>query len=107
MRRVKLDENHAGILADLRKVFGSAVKDTSRLGDGWPDVMVARHGYLIGIEIKRPGPPSARKIRESQAAHKAWCDRYGVPYAVVQNSAEAIDAVMREPVRRAVAGGKP
>lgn len=94
MRRVKLDENHAGILADLRKVFGAAVQDTSWMGRGWPDVIVARHGYLIGIEIKRPGPPSARKIRGSQETHRLWCQRYGVPYAVVQDSAEAIDAVM-------------
>lgn len=60
-RRHRKDTNHD----DIAKAFeelGWSVKDTSQLGDGFVDMVVARSGINVLIEVKRPG----ETLRKSQ-----------------------------------------
>lgn len=60
-RRARVDANHASIVKALRSC-GWTVHDTSRLGDGFPDVLACRGGRMELIEIKDGAKaPSAQK----------------------------------------------
>lgn len=53
-RARKVDRNHAEIRQGLREC-GFPVWDTSRVGDGFPDLLVYAHGRLLLLEVKMPG----------------------------------------------------
>ena len=65
MRARRTDSNHAEIMAAFRKC-GYAVHDTSRLGGGFPDLVVHRETILL-VEVKDGRkPPSARKLTDNE-----------------------------------------
>lgn len=67
MRRAnKRDYNHREIVAGLLKA-GFSVADTSRVGDGFPDVVIGAFGYTALVEIK---PPITAKNTRRTAADK-------------------------------------
>ncbi len=47
------DSTHATIVAELRRA-GFSVRDTSRVGDDFPDILVGRFGEEDKFEIKGP-----------------------------------------------------
>ncbi len=54
--------------------------------------LISRHvdGHIVFIEIKRPGPPSARTLTPAETKFRAlWPD----VYAIVQSEEEALRAV--------------
>lgn len=51
-RAARTDENHREIIDGLRQ-RGYSVLDTSRLGDGFPDIVVGKAGVTSLMEIKR------------------------------------------------------
>jgi hypothetical protein len=51
-RAAKKDANH-NLVADAFKAMGCSVKDTSRLGDDFPDMVVGLCGINVLIEVKR------------------------------------------------------
>lgn len=51
--RAKVDENHAAIRDGLRQL-GFSVADTSRLGMGFPDLVVGNGTVNLLVEIKMP-----------------------------------------------------
>lgn len=74
-----MDANHAEIAAAFRQL-GYSVADTSRLGNGFPDLVVARSGRTVLVEVKDGAkPPSARKLTpDEQQFRDAWRGDYVV-----------------------------
>lgn len=73
MRRAnRKDGNQAEIMKQLKSVPNLSVFDTSRLGDGFPDLVVGYCGMSYLYEIKMPGcklTPDEVKFSESWAGH--------------------------------------
>ena len=59
-RRARTDSNHHGVIEALRAA-GWTVHDTSRLGDGFCDLVAARHGRIELIEVKDGSKPLSRQ----------------------------------------------
>jgi hypothetical protein len=98
-RQGSLDQNHLGVVLALRAA-GCVVVDTASLGQGIPDLWAqSPQGRAIWIEVKRPGPKSARKLTESEAAWHAQAVRRGVVAVVVQSAQEAVDVLFAKPAR--------
>jgi len=88
-RAAKVDANHAEIVKDLRK-YGHDVYDMSRVGQGFPDLLVCAHKKWVLLEIKDGSrPPSERRLTEAQQKWHAACRG---PVAVVASRDEAIQA---------------
>lgn len=69
-RRARVDANHGEIVAALRSC-GWTVIDTSRLGSGFPDLLIARGGRIELVEVKDGAKPLSR-----QKATAAECQVY-------------------------------
>jgi hypothetical protein len=70
------------------------VADTSRVGDGWPDIVVGFRGKNWLLEIKDGSkPPSKRKLTAEQEQFVAY---WRGQWACVKSEAEAIELVTRE-----------
>ena len=48
----KVDENHALIVKTLREL-GCSVFDCSRVGKGFPDLVVGKNNHTALVEVKR------------------------------------------------------
>ena len=79
----RVDRNHAAIREGLRKL-GYTVWDTSRLGGGFPDLLVWDKRRLILVEVKMPGE---RLTVDELAFHKLF------PVAIVHTVEEDLDAL--------------
>jgi hypothetical protein len=89
----KPDANHADIVKALTRA-GCDVLDLKAVGNGAPDLLVARpyypHHYFL-LEVKDgEKPPSARKLTPDQVDFHA---RWKAPIHVVTSVEEALDAV--------------
>lgn len=89
-RAAKVDQNQASIVQALRTV-GCSVLPLHAVGHGCPDLLVARAGDMVLIEVKDGAkPPSARKLTPDQVEfHASWRGRI----AVVTSVREALEAV--------------
>lgn len=78
-----MDANHAEIAAAFRQL-GYSVADTSRLGSGFPDLVVAKAGRTVLVEVKDGAkPPSKRKLtKDEQTFADAWRGEYRVVESV-------------------------
>ena len=76
MRARRVDANHARIVKAFRQM-GCNVLDLSRVGQGCPDLLIAKHGINVLVEIKDGSkPPSARKLTpDEQQFHADWKGR--------------------------------
>ncbi len=90
MRARRVDANHAELTKAFRQM-GCTVCDLSRVGQGCPDLLVARSGETILVEIKDGSkPPSARNLTTDEFDfHQTW---KGV-VIIVKNLDEAVEAV--------------
>jgi Archaeal holliday junction resolvase (hjc) len=82
----KLDSSHRGIVKALESA-GARVQSLAALGGGVPDLMAVRASKVYLIECKTPGPPSTRRVRDSQVA---WSERMGITVHIVSTPEEAI-----------------
>ena len=73
MRAKKVDVNQKAIVTALRKL-GYSVAVTSSLGEGFPDLVVAKNGKTILVELKDGSkPPSQRRLTEHEKKfHENW-----------------------------------
>jgi len=73
MRRARVDATQKEIVAAFRRC-GFSVAHTHTVGGGFPDVVVARHGWTALVEIKDgTKPPSARKLTpDEEKFHREW-----------------------------------
>ncbi len=95
-----LDRNHLAVKHVLTK-SGLFVLDTSMVPGGCADLFVWHPGHrrFCWTELKRPGPPSARTLSESEAAWHKRAMRVGLPAIVAQGSQEVIDFLERRETR--------
>lgn len=72
-RRARVDANQPAIVATLRQC-GFAVAHCHTVGNGFPDLVIARRGWTGLVEIKDADkPPSARKLTPDEAEfHAKW-----------------------------------
>ena len=88
--RARVDANHAEVVKALRAV-GALVHDTSRVGGGFPDLVVKYRGVVRLLEVKDGRrPPSARQMTPQEAA---WHSLWGGPEALVRVVNDAEDAL--------------
>jgi hypothetical protein len=88
-RAAKVDANHAEIVKDLRR-YGFDVYDMSRVGQGFPDLLVCAHKKWILLEVKDGAKsPSERRLTEAQERFHKACKG---PLAVVLSRDDAIQA---------------
>lgn len=88
--RKRVDANHAAIREALRKA-GWTVEDTSRVGGGFADLLIGKHGRLLMVEVKDgTKPPSARKLTPDEQAFAERWKAAGVPVVVIENIEQAL-----------------
>jgi hypothetical protein len=83
--RQKPDANQKKIVQALEKV-GCTVYDASRIGGGFPDLVVGRAGQCFFLEVKTP----SGKLNKAQREFKEW---WRGNYAVVRTPMEAVKVV--------------
>lgn len=90
MRAKRVDQNQLEIIKALMAI-GCTVADTSRAGEGFPDLVVGYKGVNHLLEVKDGSKsPSRRTLTPSQVSfHFKWRGRV----SVVTNAEEAIQAV--------------
>ncbi len=80
MRIRRVDNNQSTIVNQLRRIPGVSVAVTSRLGEGFPDLVISfrRVNYLI--EVKDGSrPPSQRRLTEEEIKFRDnWTGQYDV-----------------------------
>ena len=88
-RAAKVDGNHVAVMLRFRS-YGFSVLSLARLGDGAPDLLVARNGLTAVVEVKDGSkPPSRRKLRPAQVEFlSSW---RGATYVVER--LEQVDAI--------------
>lgn len=86
--RARRDGNHAAIVQALRDV-GCTVLDLAMVGGGCPDLLAARGGRMVLIEVKNP--EGKDKVSPNQAE---WHSKWRGPKVVVARTVEeALQAV--------------
>lgn len=89
-RAAKVDANQAEIVAALRKV-GCTVQPLHQVGGGCPDLLCARFGRNLLMEVKDGSkPPSERRLTPLQ---ERWLRDWRGPVVVVTSVSEALQAV--------------
>jgi hypothetical protein len=89
-RAARVDANHAAVVATLQSC-GWIVVDCSRTGDGFPDLLVARAGQLLLVEVKDGAkPPSRQRLTAAEAQLHRRLALGGVRVRVVASVAEAV-----------------
>ena len=87
-RAARVDQNHAEVVDALRKA-GCSVVSLAAIGKGCPDLLAARSGRTVLLEVKLP----KGKLNDEQSDfHAAWLGEI----ATVRSAEEAI-AVMSRP----------
>jgi Holliday junction resolvase len=86
-RRKRRDANHKPIVEAL-KACGWAILDTSQCGDGAPDLIIARAGRVIAVEVKAP----KGTLKPGQVA---WLAAWPGEHAVIRSIADVL-AVTQE-----------
>lgn len=97
MKAARTDANHSDIRDGLRQIPGVSVADTSAVGKGFPDLVVAykakdsayRHTVLLEVKDGNK-PPSKRKLTKAQKQFHAEWSGY---VHVVTNLDEALRVV--------------
>ena len=89
-RAARVDHNHAEIIRALRAV-GAEVTDTSRVGEGFPDLVVSYRNKWFVIEVKDGRkPPSAQRLTKAQGT---WMRRQRASVWVVNSVEDALAAI--------------
>jgi hypothetical protein len=89
-RRARVDANHAEVRSALRAA-GWTVVDCARIGSGFPDLLIAKHGRIVMVEIKDGAKvKSAQKLTEDEVQFHALMAAAGVTVSVVTSVEEAL-----------------
>lgn len=88
--KARIDANHAAVVNALRKA-GCSVQSLAALGKGVPDLLVARCGNNVLLEVKDGvKPPSQRKLTDDE---REWHVKWNAPVYTVNSIEEALRAV--------------
>jgi hypothetical protein len=86
-RAARVDSNHGEIVSTLRRL-GATVQDASRMGGGFPDLVVGFRGRTLLVEVKDSAkPPSARQLTPDQ---ERWHSRWRGQVCIVSSVDEAL-----------------
>ena len=89
-RRARVDANHAQIRSALRAA-GWTVVDCAGVGSGFPDLLIAKHGRLVMVEIKDGAKvKSAQKLTLDEQQFHASMAAAGVIVSVITSVEEAL-----------------
>lgn len=89
-RAARTDGNHTEIVEAFRK-HGCSVWDTSRMGEGGPDLVVGRWQRCVLVEVKDGSlPPSRRKLTPDEIKFKR---EWKGAYCIVENIDDVIVTV--------------
>ena len=88
--RLRKDSNHKEIVDALEKC-GAEVFDLSRMGGGFPDIVVGYRGVWYLLEIKNPTNSYGK--RGFSPRQKEWVDRQHAPVHLVRSIDEALVAI--------------
>lgn len=90
MRARRTDANQNDVVKALRRV-GASVRDTSRLGEGFPDLVVGYRADNFLLEVKDgTKPPSARKLTQPE---EEFINNWRGTVYVVKSVGEALQAI--------------
>jgi hypothetical protein len=94
----KLDANHLPIKRALQDA-GRPVFDSAHMGNGLSDLITTHvDGRVLFVEIKRPGPPSARRLTPAEEKFRR---KFPEAHVIVQSIDEALRAVGLLPAKEA------
>ena len=89
-RRARVDANHAQIRSALRAA-GWTVVDCAGVGSGFPDLLIAKQGRLVMVEIKDGAKvKSAQKLTADEQQFHASMAAAGVIVSVITSVEEAL-----------------
>ena len=89
-RRARVDANHAEIRSALRAAHWVVV-DTAGVGSGFPDLLIAKRGRLLLVEIKDGAKvKSKQQLTEDEVQFHALMAAAGVTVQVVTSVEEAL-----------------
>jgi hypothetical protein len=63
-RAAKVDANQ-GVFVETLERCGAKVRDTSKIGEGFPDLLVLWRGHLFLVEIKNPAEATREQAADS------------------------------------------
>jgi Holliday junction resolvase len=83
----RIDGNHVEIVKALRQI-GCSVLSLASIGNGAPDLLVARCGKMWLMEIKDGDkPPSQRRLTDDEIQfHKTW----NAPVHIIESVSQAL-----------------
>lgn len=88
----KVDANQKSVVDALRAA-GCSVRSTAALGNGFPDLLVARNNCMWLLEVKDGEKcPSARKLTPDELKFR---EMWKAPVFVVQNIGEALIVISK------------
>ena len=73
-RAARTDQNHSQIVAALR-ALGWLVKSTAAVGDGFPDLVIAKQGRVLLLEVKDGAKVASRRqltLAERRVREEFW-----------------------------------
>lgn len=96
----RLDANHKDIV-NVLKQCGCTVLSLASVGNGCPDLLIARNGKMALIEVKDGNkPPSERRLTPMEGE---FIKNWNAPVYIVKNTDEALMVVLQfwqpEPIR--------
>lgn len=92
----KTDDNHQEIM-DAFRALGFSVADTSRLGNGFPDLVVAKKGINVLVEVKDGNkPPSAKRLTQDE---KDFMQYWLGEYTIIETS-EGVEMLNKSIISR-------
>jgi len=94
--RARVDANHAEVRSALRAA-GWIVVDCARIGSGFPDLLIAKGGHILMIEIKDGAKAkSAQRLTDDEVQFHALMRAAGVTVHIVTSIDDALALLQRE-----------
>lgn len=89
----RVDGNQRSIVGGLRRLesAGVSVSVTSRLGEGFPDIVVGYQGVNYIVEIKDPA--QRESDRKLTASEQSWHDSWTGQVAVCETLEEILELI--------------
>ncbi len=96
-RRGNVDLNQSVIVQTLRD-SGHSVVSLAGVGNGCPDLLIARSGVYLLVELKSPKETSHKRDKELRLTQKLFREEWKAPIAVCETAMEVIEE-MNERIR--------
>ncbi len=83
----RIDENQKQIVSELRS-YGFIVNITSHIGNGFPDILIAKDRKALGVEIKVKG--KRKDLTDDEITMMTWWVELGMKYVVAETTEEIL-----------------